>query len=289
MLHFYQNLPSYINPVAFTVGSFSIRWYALSYLVGFGVAYWLLIWRVKRGEYGNQNLKSQITSKIRDTKYEIQNTISDFLLIAFFSSLIGGRIGYVLFYDLPYFLTHPLTVISPYDSGSGKFVGIYGMSYHGALLGIIIGSWIFLRFKKIDFLQWADFVAPAAALGYFFGRVGNFLNGELYGRVTNSPLGMYFAEDNLLRHPSQLYEAILEGLVLFAILWKMRKMRLQPGTLFVTYMVGYGLFRILIEQFRQPDPQVGFLLNYLTLGQFLSSFMVVGGMIILIILKKRKQ
>ena len=274
MLYLYQHLPQYINPIAFTVGSFSIRWYALSYVAGFLVIYFLLIWRVKKGEF------------ILKVKGEIQNTILDFLLVAFFSSLIGGRIGYILFYNFSYFISHPLSIISPFENG--KFTGIYGMSYHGALIGILIGSYIFLRIKKIRFWEWADFIIPVVPLGYFFGRIGNFLNGELYGRITKSSLGMYFTNSpSILRYPSQLAEAFLEGLVLFVILWKMRKIKLPPGILFSIYLIGYGFFRILAEQFREPDPQIGFIIGYFTLGQLLSLAMIISGVII-IVLKKRK-
>ena len=295
----YQHLPQYINPIAFTVGSFSVRWYAISYIVGFLTIYFILMWRVKKGEIILENKKSKIknqneiqnsklenSKKIQDTKYEIQNTVFDFLLVAFFSSLIGGRLGYVLFYNLSYFISHPLAIISPYDNGN--FTGIYGMSYHGALVGVLIGSYVFLRVKKINFWLWADFVVPAVPLGYFFGRIGNFLNGELYGRITNSSLGMYFTNSSALRYPSQLAEAFLEGLVLFAILWKMRKRKLSSGALFSAYLIGYGSFRILAEEFREPDPQIGFILGYFTLGQLLSLAMIIAGLIIFVS-KKRKE
>ena len=270
MLHFYQHLPQYIDPIAFTVGSFSIRWYALSYLMGFCIVYWLLMHRIKNGE---------TPVLISNFKFQISNLITDFLFIAFFSSLIGGRIGYVLFYNFFYFISHPLSIISPFENG--KFTGIYGMSYHGALLGIILGSYIFLHIKKIDFWKWADFIIPAVPLGYFFGRIGNFLNGELYGKITSSPLGMYFSGDMTnLRYPSQLIEAILEGLVLFVILWSVRKKYYFKGILFSIYLIGYGLFRIFAEIFREPDPQVGFIMGYFTLGQLFSAIMLVVGLII---------
>lgn len=298
MLYFYQHLPQYIDPIAFTVGSFSVRWYAISYIVGFLVVYLVLFWRIKTDKniskilnfqfsISNQfsNPNSQISNKIRDTKYEIQNTLMDFLLVAFFFSIIGGRIGYVLFYNFSYFISHPLAIISPYENG--QFIGIYGMSYHGALIGILLGSYIFLRIKKINFWKWADFIIPAVPLGYFFGRIGNFLNGELYGRETNSLLGMYFGNNSIaLRYPSQLIEAFLEGLVLFAILWKMRKMKLFSGALFSVYLMGYGFLRIFAEIFRKPDSQIGFIAGYFTLGQVFSLVMIIFGLVIFF--KKRE-
>jgi phosphatidylglycerol:prolipoprotein diacylglycerol transferase len=273
ILNWYQNLPLHIDPIAFAVGSFSVRWYGLMYLVGFAVVYLILLWRIK---YDN-------LEKI----FQDSNMVFDYLLLAFFSALIGGRLGYVLLYDTAYFFADPLAIISPFDQ-SGNLTGFYGMSYHGALAAIVFSSWIFLKKKKIDFLAWADFVIPAAALGYFFGRIGNFLNGELFGRLTSSPIGMHFAADAAnLRHPSQLYEAFLEGILLFVVLWKIRNHKFEKGFLFGIYLLGYGLLRIVAEQFREPDPQLGFLWNYFTLGQILSSTMVVFGLL-LIILKKGK-
>ncbi|HOX10490.1 MAG TPA: prolipoprotein diacylglyceryl transferase [Candidatus Moranbacteria bacterium] len=325
MVSWYQNLSLHIDPIAFTVGSFSVRWYAISYLVAFLTVYCLLKWRVKHdsqiiAQISNfqfpiskqfSNIKSQILNEIQDTKYYIQNTILDFLLVAFFLALIGGRIGYVLLYNFTYFINNPISIIWPFENGN--FVGLYGMSYHGGLVGVLIGSWIFLRVKKINpapsrscdlssqqtknlsgrcginFLAWADFVVPAVPLGYFFGRIGNFLNGELYGRITNSSLGMCFANNQtILRHPSQIYEAVLEGLLLFAILWKLRNKKLPKGWLLAIYLIGYGILRIIGEQFREPDPQIGLLLNFFTLGQLLSVGMIFLGAGILV-LKNSKR
>lgn len=314
MLHdLYQHLPQYIDPVAFTIGSFSVRWYALSYIVGFTVVYLILLWRIKNNDTEKTaqifnflpdgislRQKFSIFNKISNTKIQAtkeakhekdkklsvvsyqSSVIFDYLLMAFFSALAGGRIGYVLFYDAAYFFAHPLSIVYPYDQ-AGNFIGIYGMSYHGAVMGILMGTFIFVRIKKLDFLAWADFIVPAVPLGYFFGRVGNFLNNELYGRVTDSQLGMYFAAaPGQLRHPSQLYEALLEGVLLFIILWKMRNMNLQKGFLLGTYLLGYGLLRIFVEQFREPDLQLGIFLNHFTMGQLLSLCMVVGGLFLLV-------
>jgi phosphatidylglycerol:prolipoprotein diacylglycerol transferase len=270
---FYQHLFLHIDPIAFTIGSFYIRWYAIMFLIGFAVAYGVLIFRLRRGE-------SDIVVD--------QHVILDFVFVTFFSALAGGRAGYVLLYNLQYFISKPFSIISPYDL-DGNFIGIFGMSYHGALVGIIIGSWIFLKIKKINFFKWADFVVPAVPIGYFFGRIGNFLNGELYGRVTDSFLGIYFWTDPMvLRFPSQLLEALLEGLLLFVILWKIRKTKLRPGSLLAIYLIGYGTFRIFGECFREPDSQVGLLLEYFTMGQILSLLMICTGVLMLVLLKKEK-
>lgn len=276
MLYFYQHIPQYIDPIIFTVGSFSIRWYALSYLVGFGAVYGLLKWRIKKGE---------IFFSMPSAKYQMPNVLMDFLFVAFFSSIIGGRIGYVLFYNFSYYISNPLAIISPFENGN--FTGIYGMSYHGALLGILLGSYVFLCIKKINFWKWANFVAPAVPAGYFFGRIGNFLNGELYGRVTDSPLGMYFINSPLLlRYPSQLLEAFLEGVVLFVILWSIRNKNFFLGKIFSIYLLGYGFFRIFSEIFREPDSQVGLILGYFTLGQIMSLIMIIAGVAIFISRKR---
>lgn len=263
------------------------------YLVGFLVTYRLLRLRISRGEFGKvishqSSEKKQISNK-QDGQSPIVGDflVLDYLLLAFFSMIVGGRLGYVLFYNPGYFLAHPLAIFSPFNQ-SGNLVGLYGMSYHGALLGILLGSWIFLKKRGINFFAWADFVAPAVALGYFFGRVGNFLNSELYGRVTNSSWGMYFAATPLeLRHPSQLYEACLEGLLLFIVLWNLRNRQFKKGVLFGIYLIGYGLLRILAEQFREPDSQIGFLWSFFTMGQLLSFFMLAIG-IFLLVSKKEK-
>jgi phosphatidylglycerol:prolipoprotein diacylglycerol transferase len=290
ILFWYQHLTQYIDPIAFTIGSFSIRWYAISYIIGFSVVYGLLRWRIKNGEWpgGISNFEFRISNKNPIVNCQLSIVLQDFILVAFFSALFGGRIGYVLFYNLPYFWTHPMAIISPYVDG--YFTGIYGMSYHGALFGIVLGSVIFLHIKKINFWQWADFVVPAVPFGYFFGRIGNFLNGELYGRVTNSSWGMYFSSDRIsLRHPSQLYEALLEGILLFSILWIIRNKKLPSGLLFLAYLVGYGIARVVSEFFREPDLQIGFFWGYLTLGQVLSLAMIFLGMGIFSVSKNKKD
>ncbi|HBI33835.1 MAG TPA: prolipoprotein diacylglyceryl transferase [Candidatus Moranbacteria bacterium] len=299
ILDFYQHIPSFVDPVAFTIGSFSVRWYGIMYLVGFLVVYGLLRPRMLRGEFSFiiSNFEFRISNKIPNLKSENKNTnenarskvksqmlnvVMDFLLVVFFAGLVGGRIGYVLFYNPSFYFANPLAIISPYDL-QGHWVGLFGMSYHGALLGAILAGYVFTYIKKIDFLSWADFIIVALPAGYFFGRVGNFLNGELYGRITTSPLGMYFGADPAkLRHPSQLYEAFLEGILLFVILWMLRNKKNKKGTLFGIYLMGYGFFRIIAEQFREPDSQLGLFWNFLTMGQLLSLGMIVFGLFFLV-------
>jgi len=327
LLYSYQHIPYHLNPVAFSVGSFKVDWYSLMYLVGFGVVYGLLKYRIKKGE-GNsleitksklsgyarsgearqisnkiQSKNDKIQKEIQDTclpsaeqragtaRYKIQDTLLDLMLVVFAGLLIGGRLGYVLFYDLAYYVQNPISIISPYDPVTHQFIGIYGMSYHGALIGALSAGWIFVKIKKLNFWRWANFVAPAIPAGYFFGRIGNFLNGELYGRATDEFLGMYFPGDpyGLLRHPSALYEAFLEGLALFLILWILRNDQKYQVRLFLLYIIGYAVARIMAEFFREPDAQIGYLFGFLTLGQLLSFLMLIFGLLLILVSRKEKK
>jgi phosphatidylglycerol:prolipoprotein diacylglycerol transferase len=275
-LYSYQHLPFQINPTAFSWGFLKVDWYSLMYLVGFGVVFLLLEYRIKKSE----NNFDFNTSKLLDL-----------LLYSFAGLIFGARLGYVLFYNFSYYLQNPLAIISPYDPITHQFIGIYGMSYHGGLLGVVLFAWIFSKKNKLDVLKVADFVVPAIPAGYFFGRVGNFLNGELYGRVTQKFWGMYFPTDTtgLLRHPSQIYEAMLEGIILFVFLWIFRNREIFQNKLLGLYLIGYAFFRILVEFFRQPDPQIGYLWGFLTLGQILSSAMICAGVILIFCGKKNKK
>ncbi len=253
-IQIYQELPLRINPIIFSVGFFQISWYALMYLVGIGVVYYLLSWRIKKKEGAWR-----------------QKNVQEFLMDAFLGVVIGGRLGYVLFYNLPFYLENPLAIISPFSEG--RWTGIYGMSYHGGLIGVFIAALWFCRKNKIDFFSLADFLIPAVPAGYFFGRLGNFLNGELFGRITQKEWGMYFPGETLLRHPSQLYEAFFEGLVLFAILWFWRNKAQLKGKFLWLYLLGYAGFRFMLEFWREPDEQVGLFFGFLTLGQIFSLIM----------------
>lgn len=282
--------------MAFKIGIFSVDYYSLMYILAFLTVYLLLVFRTKKKE----GLYSE-------------SLILDFMFYAILGVLIGGRLGYVLFYNFPYYLAHPLEIISPISVTSYglQVTGIYGMSFHGGLIGVILSSFLFVRKYKIDFFQWADFVVPAIPAGYFFGRIGNFLNGELYGRATEKFWGMYFPQDplGLLRHPSQLYEAFFEGLVLFIILWVLRNaktsnvlrtpacrqagfsldIRCPNGGLFALYLFMYGFFRFFIEFFREPDPQIGLIFGCLTFGQILSLVTIAAGAIIFFVREEKNR
>ena len=264
----WQQLPSQISPSLFSIGSFQLRYYSLMYLVAFAIVYFLTIYRLKSENY----------------KYTAE-TVQDYLVWAMLALILGGRFGYALFYNFGYYLQHPLEIILPFDFSNGiKFVGLSGMSYHGGLIGIVIATILFCRKSKIDIWNFVDLFCPAIPLGYTFGRLGNFINGELYGRVTAVPWGMYFPLDSThsLRHPSQLYEAFFEGIVLFILLWIIRKKKSFDGLLLGIYLCGYGFVRFFIEFFREPDYQLGLVLSFMSMGQVLCSLMMIAGIIIII-------
>jgi len=271
----WNHLPEHISPVFFKIGFLEVHYYGLMYLLGFFTVYLLVLYRIK-------------TEKTGFRKEAIENYF--FWLV--FAVVLGGRLGYALFYDLPYYLKHPLEIILPFNVNNGfQYTGLYGMSYHGALIAIIITTLVFCRRHKLDFWLFTDLLAPAVPLGYTFGRLGNFINGELYGRVTSVPWGMYFPLDptGQLRHPSQLYEAFFEGIFLFVILWSLRKKIRVSGCFFSLYLIGYGVIRFLLEFFRQPDSQLGFVLGPFTMGQLLCFAMILSGMFIFIIRKGTAQ
>jgi len=255
----WQHLPYHIKPYLFSIGSFQLRYYSLMYIVAFVIVYFLVTYRIK-------------DEKLKYTSEDIQ----DYLVWAMVGVLLGARLGDVLFYNLDYYLYHPLEIFLPFSFSNGiQFTGISGMSYHGGVIGVIIMSVLFCRRRKFDFWKFADLFCPAIPLGYTFGRLGNFINGELFGRVTAVPWGMYFPLDptRSLRHPSQLYEAFFEGIFLFAALWALRKKAPFDGALLALYIFGYGLVRFMVEFFREPDYMVG----PISIGQFLCLLMMAGG------------
>jgi phosphatidylglycerol:prolipoprotein diacylglycerol transferase len=281
-LYSYQHLPEAVSPIAFSVGPFSVQWYPLMYLVGFLVVYLLLRYRIANGEGYSRNKKQETRNKqIQNSKLQIlnANTLFDLLIWIFVGLIIGARLGYVLFYNLPYYWQYPLAVISPWDPVTHQYIGIYGMSYHGGLIGVFAAAWFFTRRHKLDFWGLGNFIAPAVPAGYFFGRIGNFMNGELWGRTTTVWWGMYFPGSAgegqnfaalSLRYPSQFIEAFLEGILLFLILWPLRNKKIVRENALVLYLLGYALARFVSEFFRQPDSQLGFVLGPLTMGQVLS-------------------
>ena len=246
-----------ISPTLIALGPIQIRWYGLMYILGFVFGYLLL---KKRNEETGLNLDKTI--------------LMDFGFYLFVGVLLGGRIGYILFYNPLMFLANPLEMVALWHGG---------MSFHGGLIGTILAGWVFCWQKGIHFYTLADVVMPSVPIGLALGRIGNFINGELWGRESNVPWAMIFPMDPLQvpRHPSQLYEFMLEGVALFTILMVLRRFKLPAGTLFWTFMCFYGLFRIIGESFREPDAHLMFIFSHVTAGMILSVPMFLGGLIMI--------
>ncbi len=255
-----------IDPVALAIGPIAIRWYSLAYI--FGIIFTML-WLKK----SNQK-----------EKFMSQEAYDDWLMWIVFSILLGGRLGYVLFYGSNYFLNHPLEIFAIWNGG---------MSFHGGLFGVIFGMWLFCKKYNIYFFKLMDVLAVAAPVGLFCGRIANFINLELYGRITGSNFGFIFPNaGELPRHPSQLYEAFFEGIILFAILfyfYNYTKLKNKIGVISGLFLSLYGLFRILLENFREPDQHLGFLFAKLTMGQVLSLPLIFSGLIIIYYSSKKEQ
>ena len=254
-MYFAIPLPQ-IDPVLFSIGPLAVRWYALSYVAGV-VLGWQLLRR--RAAVSTDELSA--------------DNIDDFLVWATIGIILGGRLGYVFFYNFQYFLANPSEILATWRGG---------MSFHGGLLGVVVAVLLFCRRYKLSPLILGDMLACVAPIGLLFGRIANFINGELYGRVTEVPWGVVFPYAGPEpRHPSQLYEAFLEGLVLFVILnimWRSQKVRANCGVLTGTFIAGYAAMRMIIELFRQPDSQIGFLTLGSTMGQWLSVPMLIIGL-----------
>ena len=248
------------NPVALHITqNFGIHWYGLMYLLGFLAFFALGRYQIKHKKWFSW------TNEMLD----------DALFYGALGVILGGRIGYVLFYQLGSFLQHPLDILKVWQGG---------MSFHGGFLGVLIAMYFFNKKHGLNktagqpWLKIMDFVAPLVPIGLGAGRMGNFINGELWGRATNSNFGMIFPQvDNIVRHPSQLYEFLLEGLVLFSILWIFSRKQRPIGAISALFLIGYGSFRFLVEYTRQPDAQLGFLQYGLSMGQWLSLPMVLLG------------
>jgi phosphatidylglycerol:prolipoprotein diacylglycerol transferase len=275
-LIWWQHLPEKMNPVLYEIGGFRLHYYGLMYLVAFAVVYMMATYRIKR------------ENRFRISADEIQNL----MILMMIGVIFGGRIGYVIFYNPGYYLKHPLEIFLPFNFSNGlTFTGISGMSFHGGLIGVLVSIWYFTRKAGFNFWDIVDLFAPVVPLGYTFGRIGNFINGELYGRVTSAPIGMYFpqAPGPNLRHPSQLYEAFFEGIILFIVLWNLRKFHNPKGAMLSFYLIGYGLVRFFIEYYRQPDPQLGFVFMSFSMGQLLCSGMILFGAALYLFLSRMEN
>lgn len=272
----WQHLPQNISPVIFEIGWFKVQYYGLSYIAAFALTYFLVLYRIRHEE------------RFAFTK----DQVNDITTYAILGLIIGARLGYVLFYNLAYYLRHPLEIFLPFSFSNGfTFTGISGMSYHGGLIGALLAVTWYIRKNKLEFWDVMDLYFTVVPLGYTFGRLGNFMNGELFGRVTTAPIGMVFpqASDSALRHPSQLYEAFFEGVFLFAILWRIRKIKKPRGAMLAFYVIGYGTVRFFIEFFRQPDAHIGFIFLSFSMGQILCALMIAGGIGLYLYLRQTQQ
>lgn len=275
----WQHLPETIDPIVFTVGFFSLYWYAVLFLLGFFVTLFLAFWLAKRGDAPC-----------------VSSDIFDMFFMFFFGALVGGRIGYVLLYHLDVFWANPIMIFSPYDFGRGVWVGLSGMSYHGGLIGVMVVLVWFVHKKKLSFWKTADFVALLAPVATLFGRLGNFFNVELPGRITTEPWGMVFPGTvpvGVLRHPSALYEAFFEGIVLLTLLLFLRRLVRFDGALTCFYLAFYAIFRFGIEYFREPDPQLGLFFGLpaggVSMGQILSFVMFSAAIVIFVWFKRKNR
>lgn len=255
------------DPIVLEIGSFALRWYALAYITGL-VLGWYYIKKLAA----------------REPVICSGDDVDDFLTWATLGVVLGGRLGYVLFYKPEYYLSDPSAIFKVWQGG---------MSFHGGFLGVVVAGFFFCRKRNIPPLAFGDMVACAAPIGLFFGRIANFVNGELYGRVTDFDYAMVFPRGGPMpRHPSQLYEAGMEGLILFIILfvlWRVARVRFRPGTLIGVFITGYGVSRMIVEIFRQPDAHLGFIVGGITMGQILSLPMVLIGLGMILYAQKRKN
>tara|TARA_B100001057_G_scaffold306712_1_gene306831 strand:- start:628 stop:1401 length:774 start_codon:yes stop_codon:yes gene_type:complete len=243
------------DPVAFQIMSFEIRWYSLAYILGIIIG-WILC------------------KKILIKNPDINQKFDDYITFIIIGIILGGRLGYVLFYNLNYYTNNIVDIFKIWQGG---------MSFHGGLLGIIIASILFAKKNNQDTFIYTDLVSLVAPIGIFFGRLANFVNSELYGKVTDVPWAVTFIQvDNLSRHPSQLYEAIFEGVILFALLLYFRNKNYleRPGLISGLFLIFYSIFRFCIEFFRVPDEQIGYLIFNLSMGQIISLIFIIIGTIL---------
>ncbi|CAN1564899.1 Lgt Prolipoprotein diacylglyceryltransferase [Burkholderiaceae bacterium] len=241
------------DPIAIKLGPIAIHWYGLMYLTAFGSAWLLGRWRIKQ---------QKTTMTMRD--------LEDIIFYGVLGVVVGGRLGYVLFYKPAYYLAHPLEIFYLWEGG---------MSFHGGLLGVLLMIFWLARSRKYPFLMVGDFVAPLIPLGLAAGRLGNFINGELWGRASTLPWAMVFPQsgDGIARHPSQLYQLGLEGLALFVLVWWFANKARPMGQISAVFLMGYGFFRFMAEFAREPDNFLGLLAAGLTMGQWLSLPMIIAG------------
>ena len=256
-----------LDPVIFSLGFISIRWYSLAYVLGILMGWW----------YGKKLISNK--SQLLKEKFNLKH-FDDLITYLVISIIVGGRLGYVVFYNIDYYFNNPVVIFKIWEGG---------MSFHGALIGIILGTYIFSIQRKIETLFLLDVIACVSPIGIFFGRIANFINGELVGKESSVPWSVIFPSFDLVpRHPSQLYEAVLEGLILFLILNMIfSKKKYEIGSCSYLFLIYYGIFRIISEIFREPDVQLGYIFNLASMGSILSFVMILSGITMFYIVKKR--
>jgi phosphatidylglycerol:prolipoprotein diacylglycerol transferase len=257
-----------LNPILINFGFFEIRWYSIAYIFGILIGWWL----------AKKIIFFKIENKIIIFDLKLFDDLISYIII---SIILGGRIGYVIFYNFSYYLNNPIDIFKIWEGG---------MSFHGALIGIIVGTYFFSKKIKINTYFFLDIIACVAPVGIFFGRIANFINGELYGKPGSFTWSVVFPKiDMIPRHPSQLYEAFLEGIILFFVLITLIfKKNIRIGVCSGLFMILYSVFRILAEQFREPDKQIGYLFDLLSMGSILSLIMLLAGLFILIKIKNNE-
>ena len=258
-----------LDPILIDFGFIVVRWYSLAYIFGIILGWWL-------GKKIINHIIKDVNIKFNTKEFD------DLITYLIISIVVGGRLGYVIFYNLGYYLANPFDIIKVWEGG---------MSFHGALLGVIVGTYLFSKKKGVPTYFLLDIIACVSPIGIFLGRLANFINGELVGKITTVSWGVIFpAIDGLPRHPSQIYEAMLEGAILFLILNSLIfRRRYKMGTCSYLFLIYYGIFRIISEFFRQPDPQLGYLFNLFSMGTFLSFLMIIAGLVILNVLQKKNE
>ena len=243
------------DPVLIDLGIIKIHWYSLAYVFGILIGWW----------YG----RLIITKKIHGSDQEIYlKNFDDLISYIIIGVIVGGRLGYVIFYNLSFFVNQPIEILKLWEGG---------MSFHGGLIGVILSTYIFSKVKKLNYKIYFDIICCAAPIGIFLGRIANFINSELYGTPTEKPWGIIFPEiDNLSRHPSQLYEAFLEGIVLFILInFLFLKKNFNYGLISFLFLIFYGIFRIVSEFYREPDKHIGYMFDFISLGSLLSVGMII--------------
>jgi phosphatidylglycerol:prolipoprotein diacylglycerol transferase len=260
-----------ISPDIIRIGPLAIRWYGMMYLIGFALSYFLVKYQIK---------KQDQVARGKGQEYSIA-FLDSFYTYIILGLLIGARVGYVVFYNLSFYIQHPLDVFAVWQGG---------LSFHGGFIGSVLAGILCCKKFKKDPWQVSDLVIATAPIGLGLGRIGNFINGELYGRITDVPWGMVFPNGGPLpRHPSQLYEFLLEGVALFSLLWTLKDKGFRSGVLTSIFVMMYGLFRFFVEFFREPDPQLGFIAGPFTMGQALSACMVFIGIAMFSLRKNRES